>query len=238
MWQGSWVWEEHFLDYFVDKGFECYCLNLRGHNGSPAKGWFRFTPLGAYVEDLSTLIDSLETPPIVFGHSMGGYITQKYLQHNDLPLAILLAAIPPSGVVRPTFKVMFKMPFSFLRSNLTLNLRYIINSVKKSRQMFFGAEMTDAEISDYVEKMNNESYLAYLAMLFGRVRTDEITSPVKVIGGGDDFAITKKLIEETAEAYNTTPKFFPGRPHNLMLGEDWEEVAEYCYSLIAGEFDL
>ena len=33
----AWCWDEHFLPYFADHGFDSYALSLRGHGGSAAR---------------------------------------------------------------------------------------------------------------------------------------------------------------------------------------------------------
>ncbi len=31
---GAWEWDEHFLPYFAERGWEAHALSLRGHAGS------------------------------------------------------------------------------------------------------------------------------------------------------------------------------------------------------------
>ena len=33
MWHAAWCWEEFFLPYFAQHGYESYALSLRGHGG-------------------------------------------------------------------------------------------------------------------------------------------------------------------------------------------------------------
>lgn len=34
---GAWVWEEHFMPYLADAGFEVHALSLRGHGASEGR---------------------------------------------------------------------------------------------------------------------------------------------------------------------------------------------------------
>jgi pimeloyl-ACP methyl ester carboxylesterase len=33
-WHGAWCWDEHFLDYFADRGYRALAVSLRGHGNS------------------------------------------------------------------------------------------------------------------------------------------------------------------------------------------------------------
>jgi hypothetical protein len=33
-WHAAWCWDEHFLPYFADCGYEAHAVSLRGHGGS------------------------------------------------------------------------------------------------------------------------------------------------------------------------------------------------------------
>src|SRR6476661_688640 len=39
-WHGAWCWEEHFLDFFAERGHRVAALDLRGHGASPLRGRF------------------------------------------------------------------------------------------------------------------------------------------------------------------------------------------------------
>lgn len=233
MFQGSWVYEEHFLDYFVEKGFECHLLNFRGHNGSTQKGAFRFITIKNYVEDLTSVIDSLAEKPILIGHSMGGFVIQKYLEKNEIPLSILIATVPPKGVIRPTLKVIVNSPFRFLWANLTLNLNPILKNKKLMRKLFFQESTTDESFEKLYSKHQNESYLAYLQMLmFSWVKTKKIKSKLEILGFENDYAISEKSVKKTAKIFGVEPKIFPNRGHSPMIEPGWEEVADYIIEKI------
>ena len=84
-WHGAWCWTEHFLPYFSAKGYACYALNLRGHGRSSIKGSVRFVRIADYVADVEEVAARIPAPPVLVGHSMGGFITQKYLERHHAP---------------------------------------------------------------------------------------------------------------------------------------------------------
>ncbi|MGA9493105.1 MAG: alpha/beta fold hydrolase, partial [Mycobacterium sp.] len=79
-WHAAWCWDEHFLDYFADKGFRAAAVSLRGHGQSTVTQRFRGCSVADYVDDLRHAADGLGRSPVVIGHSVGGFIVQKYLE--------------------------------------------------------------------------------------------------------------------------------------------------------------
>lgn len=96
-WHGAWCWNEHFLDFFATQGFRVLAPGSLGHGSSPTGKSIRMCSIADFVSDLSSVIDSLPSPPILVGHSLGGFVIQKYLDTHDVPAAVLLASAPPRG---------------------------------------------------------------------------------------------------------------------------------------------
>src|SRR5215469_10649661 len=88
----AWCWDVHFLDYFARSGYAAHALSLRGHGSSEGRDTLRWTRIADYVEDLSAAAGQLTGSPILIGHSMGGFIIQKYLEAHDAPAAVLLSS--------------------------------------------------------------------------------------------------------------------------------------------------
>ena len=99
-WHGAWCWDEHFLDFFAAKGHRSLAVSLRGHGRSPATSGIRFCSIADFVDDVASVADGPPTQPVVIGHSMGGFVVQKYLESHGAPAAALLASALPSGIAR------------------------------------------------------------------------------------------------------------------------------------------
>ncbi len=80
VWHAAWCWDEHFLPYFAEKGFTAYALSLRHHGKSQSTGSIRWIRGAEYVEDVAQVVEMIGQTPVLIGHSMGGYIVQKYLE--------------------------------------------------------------------------------------------------------------------------------------------------------------
>jgi pimeloyl-ACP methyl ester carboxylesterase len=76
-WHGAWCWDEHFLDFLADRGFRAVALSLRGHGNSPTDKRLSRCSIADYVHDVVSVAETLPTPPVVIGHSMGGFVAQK-----------------------------------------------------------------------------------------------------------------------------------------------------------------
>src|SRR6478735_2105335 len=84
----AWCWDEHFLDYFADNGYRCIAFSLRGHGGSSlGEKALNACSIADYVDDMRAVINQLPLHPVLVGHSMGGFIVQKYLESASAPAA-------------------------------------------------------------------------------------------------------------------------------------------------------
>src|SRR3954462_12398739 len=99
-WHGGWCWDENFLDFFVARGHRVVAPSLRGHGSSPTVGSARLRSISDFVDDISSVIETLPSAPVLVGHSMGGFVVQKYLETHDAPAAVLMASVPPRGHLR------------------------------------------------------------------------------------------------------------------------------------------
>jgi pimeloyl-ACP methyl ester carboxylesterase len=227
MWHGAWCWEPYFLPYFEKLGYKAYALSLSNHGKSPKKKSFNLLRIKDYVQDLKQVIDSLEEVPVLVGHSMGGFVVQKYLEEYRVPGAVLLAAVPPFGILGGTLAVMKKFPGAFIKANLTLDLKYIIDTPKKFKYLVFSQQVSDKDVIKYLNLTNSESYLAYMDMLgLDLVRTKKINTPLLVIGAGKDKAVSIKSVKKTAKIYGVSPLIFDDLGHDMMLEPEYKKVAD------------
>ena len=74
MCHGAWCWEPYFLPYFEQLGYHCSAINLRGHEQPGSTVSINHIGIEDYVADLQKAVSLLCEPPIIIGHSMGGYV--------------------------------------------------------------------------------------------------------------------------------------------------------------------
>lgn len=226
-WHGAWCWNEGFLQRLAAKGVEAHALSLRGHGASPNPKSLRRTSVVDYVADLVEFVTTLERAPVVVGHSMGGFVVQHYLTAGHPAAAgVLMASVPPTGVIPTTVRIARRHPGAFLRTNLQLRLWPIVSTPALAKDALFGDDLDDAQVTSYHSKLGDESYRAYLDMMFRRPRPDRVTVPMLVMGAGRDRIFTVDEVEATARAYRTSAVIFGDMAHDMMMEPGWEQVVD------------
>lgn len=225
MWHGAWCWDEFFLPFFADAGYHVTALSLRGHAGSEGK--ITGSSIMDYVQDVEEVAKTLPTPPVLVGHSMGGFIVQKFLERNTAPAGVLLASAPPYGVWNGTWLVFKHSPLTLLKILTRFRLQPVVETPESARWAFFSEDMPREQLLKYHAKMNDESFRMYLDLLgLNLVRTKKVKIPLLVLGAKDDTVISNGDVEKTARAYATTAEMFPHMAHDMMLEKGWQAVAE------------
>ncbi len=225
-WHGAWCWDEHFLPYFAEQGYTVYAPSLRGHGQSSGKDKLRWSTAKDYVTDVAETAVKLPQPPVIIGHSMGGYVVQKYLEEVTLPGAILLASVPPQGVIGTTLRIIRHFPKQFAMVNLKLSLYPLVETAVLAQHHLFSPNMPAELVNRYFTQLGDESYRTFLDMLLLNLpKPTRVTTPMLVLGGQKDNIFTMPEVQATARAYGTQPYFFP-TAHDMMLEAGWEQVAE------------
>jgi pimeloyl-ACP methyl ester carboxylesterase len=224
-WHGAWCWE-NWLAYFAERGYETHAISLPGHGQSPlGKRSLNLYTLGDYTDVLAAEIDKLRAPPVVIGHSLGGAILQKYLQHHSLPGAVLLATLPPRGISGMILRKLRQHPLPTLKGLLTLNLYHCVGTPALARSWFL-SEDAPVDIGAYQKKLCGESYAIAMQTLlpFLRVKTTKV--PMLVVAAGNDNVFTVAEEKATAQKFKADFMLIENQAHNLMIDSDWQAVAE------------
>jgi pimeloyl-ACP methyl ester carboxylesterase len=236
-WHAAWCWNENFLGFFADKGYRAVALSLRGHGQSPGRERLRWTQVQEYADDIAEIVAQLPTQPVLVGHSMGGFVIQKYLEHHTTAGAILVAPIPPTGVLRVTRHVALHHPVHFIKANVLWRLAPLVATPELARELFFSASTPDTRVNSYHERLQDESYRAFLDMLaLDLVKTKHVNRvPMLVLGAGQDAIVTQRQIRRTAAVYGAEAEIFPGMAHDAMLEPGWQAVAERIDGWLAAQ---
>jgi len=224
-WHGAWCWAEYFLPYFARHGYTSYALSLRGHAASEGRARLRWTSIADYVADVAQVAGQMDAPPVIIGHSMGGFITQKYLETHTAAAAVLLTAIPPYGLWPTTWMVFRRHPLIFLKALFTLRLYPVVGTPALAGEALFSADMPEDKVAAYHPRLQDESFRSYLDELgLNLVRPKRVKTPLLVIGAQNDMVIPLKAVHATARAYGTTAVIFPDMAHDVMLEAGWKRA--------------
>jgi pimeloyl-ACP methyl ester carboxylesterase len=224
----AWCWDEHFLDYFADTGYRSIALSVRGHGGSGLNG----KPLNAcritdYVEDVRSVINDLPAHPVLVGHSMGGFVVQKYLESTSAPAAVLMSSAPPRTWFVRSMWAGRRHPWLGVRSSVTRNVLELYPGPTMVREGLFSPRTPELVVQRCFERIERESFRALnIDMSFRNlVRPDSVTTPLLVLEG-EEVSWGPRVARDVARAYGTEPEYFADMGHDMMLEPGWKAVAD------------
>lgn len=245
---GTWctgeVWGE-FVPALERLGLEVYTPTLRHHelNNPASIEQVKNVSLSDYVDDLSQLLMSLDTPPLILGHSLGGLIAQLLAakhpnQHKGL---ILLGPAPMAGIfaLYPTMLAAFYqhyLQWGFWKKPLLPTkkrvYKYCMNHQPKHLQEAFYAGLVP------------ESGRVYAEMAFwfldpnkaASVDTDVIQTPVLVVTGSDDKVVVPNIAKATAKKYKyATYTEILGADHMYAMGSNMLKTIQIIHDWLVKE---
>src|ERR1700753_1663510 len=229
-WHSASCWA-NFVDFFADAGYRAVAVSLRGHGGSPAGTTFPRCSIATYVDDVRTVAESLDGHPILVAHSLGGFVVQRYLENHHAPAAVLVASVPPQGVLGLATRIWSRHPWISLRSLPVGNLTGFIGTPPLVREHLFSAHTPDDIVESCAASVQSEAVRASLVdPLFRPVRTTRVSTPMRVLGAADDGMVTNAEVRATAKAYNTDAEFFSDMGHNMMQEPGWASVAQRIHA--------
>ncbi len=233
-WHAAWCWDEHFLPYFAAHGFRAVALSLRGHGGSDTEKPLRSCSVADYVDDVARVAGTLPTPPIVVGHSMGGFVVQKYLENHRAPAGVLMSSMPPQGNLGATVRWLRRRPWHAAKMLATGRSLPYINTPELARERFFSAHTPEGDVVRYASRLQEDSARVGVdCLVLSLPRPSRVSTPLLVLGADDDGAHTTREIDATARAYRTRAEFLPAMGHNMMLEPGWHVAADRIRTWLA-----
>jgi pimeloyl-ACP methyl ester carboxylesterase len=233
-WHGAWCWDQYFLDHFADNGFRATAVSLRGHGKSDVGQPLDTCTVSDYVDDVRAAAEHIDGAPVVVGHSMGGYVVQKYLEKHTAPAGVLMASAPPQGALMASLRMMARHPWAVLKTNTFGNTHDVVRTPRLARSHLFCRRTPQAIVDDCVVRLQPESALAMKQMLSKHgIHCDAVSTPLLVLGATQDGAFNENEVIATAGAYKTDAKFFPDMGHNMMLEPGWRTVADHIISWLS-----
>ncbi len=216
-WHGAWCWRERALPDLAARGLTAHAISLRGHGASPPAG--PLTTICAYVRDVATAVASLSTPPVLVGHSAGGYVAQLLMSGRCGPppaLAgvVLLCSSPVSS------------PAYFLRrwrdGAPMVDIRALLRRDPEAvRAALFRPDISAADLERYRRLLVSEPPLVTMSSMLIRPRPARCQLPVLVIAAGQDAIFDLAAQQELAQAYRAELLVVPDAPHDIMLDPAW-----------------
>ncbi|MEO0563030.1 MAG: alpha/beta fold hydrolase [Chloroflexota bacterium] len=236
---------QHWVTYFERQGYSAQAIAWPGRDKSvkqllaehpnPEVGQQTFA---AMIEHHEQVIRSLDEPPIIIGHSLGGLVTQLMLNRGLGAAGIAIDSAPPKGVI--------STEWSFIKSAWPLvnpfnpASRPYLMPFEGFQYAFANGMPLDEQKRAYEQvvpesiRLARGSLTADAAIDFKRQHT-----PLLMIAGEIDHIIPASLVRKNAKRYEASKPSvteiheFAGRNHALVGAKGWEEIADYSLAWIA-----
>ena len=224
----AWCWDDHFLDHFADRGFHAVALSLRGHGGSSSDKPLRRCSIADFVDDVDTVAAGLEEPPVVVGHSMGGFIAQHYLEKQLSPAGSAARIDTTARHRRATSSALHaQTPGGRDALQYRPQTRDHFSDSRRTREALFSAGHASRTLSMRAptawRRRVTRALWTKIPRCSGCPSRREWLRPCWFSGANTTDASPRE-VHATARAYRTEAELFP-MGHNMMLEPGWPAVA-------------
>jgi pimeloyl-ACP methyl ester carboxylesterase len=249
-WLSSQSWDT-FAGYFRDRGYDVSAPEWPRKEGDVEelrKEADEIKGLGLIeiVDHYDGLIQALDEPPIIVGHSYGGLIVELLLDRGLARAGVAMSPAPPKGIL--------VLPFSTLKAAapalahpsrwhgvVPLTLEEFTYGFVNT---FSPEEAKAAYEKYYVPETGQIFYEAGFANFHLHPPTElhfkyEERAPLLIIGADQDHTVPASVSKKQYKKYEKSPAStdymeFDGRPHLMMVAPGWEEIAGAIETWIAG----
>jgi pimeloyl-ACP methyl ester carboxylesterase len=236
---GAWCWAEYFLPFFASRGYEAHAVSLRGHGASPGRDTLNAAGIDDYVEDAVVAARELGGAPVLIGHSMGAIVVQRAARRCKARAMILMAPVPPHGLGGSLLSLALRDPPLYFALN-ALQFGADVSSLRRIRDYLFSESITEAEVSRYLRRTQQESQRVLLELSWPQHFwiASSIGVPALVLGANNDAFFTTAMIDEAARFHGVSPRIFANMAHVMMLEPGWNDVATHIDAWLAGTLTL
>jgi pimeloyl-ACP methyl ester carboxylesterase len=166
-------------------------------------------------------------PPIVIGHSMGGFTVQHYLAAgHPATAAILVSPVPQKGAWGATWKVAKSHPLVFGKINLTFDVGHVVDESDRALEFLVADGFPAQKMDNYSDRLERAAYGVYLNMLLKRPDLSSVTTPALVVGGTEDGFFTEGEWRHTAKELGCDLVMLEGVGHQPMWEGEGRQLIE------------
>jgi pimeloyl-ACP methyl ester carboxylesterase len=229
---GSYEFEQNFLPYFHQKGYDVYAMNWRGHGESEGKGTFKKHTLLDYYKDVENSVEFVtkrtEQEPILIGHSTGGLLTQLYMSKHNVETAVLLGVGDGEksiqGLVAFLSSAYPELAQQYFASG---NSDILMKNKVFQHAIMFNTETQPTYADKIIEKMTTQGASDQLFVDYTTFKTPApMGNPsVLIITGEKDPIGTIDSVKTLANFYKGEYHVIGKHKHEITMSKGWEEAA-------------
>jgi alpha-beta hydrolase superfamily lysophospholipase len=249
LWMTARSWE-HWVERYEARGLNVIARSWPGMEGdidALRADTSAIDDLG--IEEIlahyTSIVEALDEPPIIMGHSFGGAFTQILLDRGLGAAGVAIDSAPVKGLLA--------LPASTLKSGLPV----LKNPANRHRAVALTAEEFHYSFTNTLaEEESGPIYDRYAVPGPGRVlfqgalanfnphaatavdfKNDD-RAPLLLIAGGEDHTVPAAITRSTLKRYKhstaTTEIIeLADRGHSLVIDSGWREVADTCIAWLA-----
>lgn len=245
---GLWVtprsWE-NWISYYESKGFKVLAPAYPGFEVEVEA--LREDPtviaemtIAKIVENHSKLLDELETPPIIMGHSAGGALTQILLDRGYGAAGVALNSAPTEHAAKISPPSQIKSTFEVLKN--PTNIHKAVGFSFDQWNYAFTNGLPEEQAKEFYERYHIPApghivFYGVLANLqpgkqdvYVDYKNDD-RAPLLFISGTNDHIMPPAVQQSNMKHYksNTITEIheFEG-PHLMVAQDNWQEIADYA----------
>jgi pimeloyl-ACP methyl ester carboxylesterase len=244
LWMTALSWE-NWIKHYTGKGYRVIAkswpgmdidINQLRQDPSP----IATLGISEIVDHYQRIIETLDNPPIIIGHSFGGLITQILLDRGFGAAGVAIAPAPVKGIIFLPFSTL-KVSFPALSN--PANIHRAVPLTPEQFHYAFTNNMSEEEslavFNRYaVPGPDHVLFQAALANFNPHAPTavdflKNDRAPLLFISGGKDHVSPPSVVEANFKLYHkskavTEYKEFPERTHYTLGQAGWQEVADYA----------
>ena len=221
------MWQNGFLQSFQQRGWPCEALDLPGHGHLCGDGDIHRHGLTDYVGALARAVAACAVPPVLIGHSMGGYLAQRFVLEGGRAAAlVLVAGAPPQGMARELLRFALRHPLLAMQFEFAHRDEDPQRRLARMRTMLMGERSPDAIVTLMIGLLQKESRLALRELSTQSLPARPLGIPTLVLAGGQDQLIGVSAQRGMAADYEAPIEVFPDMGHMLSLEPGWQLVAD------------
>ena len=235
MWMTPRSWD-NWVDHYRDRGYDAVAPGWPGvkdpeetrRDPSALKG----LGLTQIVDHYARIIEGLDRPPIVIGHSFGGLTAQLLLNRGLGAAGVAIGTAPPKGIL--------VLPLSTLRSGFpALKNPFNRDGLCRLSVQQFQYRFTNTLGESDSKRIYDEQYIPGTNRPFfdalssaASVESGMATRPPLLLVAGtldhiSPIPLNRKILELQRKAPSATElKTYTGRTHFMAGMDGWEEIAD------------
>ncbi len=227
---GPWVWTPMVAE-LEERGHRSVCVTLPGHD-EPGSTRPNLSTIGTYVRHLADVVGEQSGPVILAGHSMGGYVIQRFLESQEVAAAVLVASVPHSGTAKSTWHTTMRHLVPAVWSSLRFDTAHLFRDPAVARDVFFTEDTSEAVVAAASASFCSESAIVLSTMNVRPIRTGRIATPVHVVAGRRDNVFGVVDQQRMADLYATDLRIIEASGHNPVLEGHHKAVADVLVEVL------